>query len=67
MKSRFESPKFIFKFLLLAVLLIVGWTFVNMNNLVKGKRSTEKETGADDLVGIDQASAEVPGGDGGSY
>src|SRR3989338_8001173 len=58
MKKLLNSIKFIFKALLLITLLLVGWAFVNVANLVKGKKSAEK--GTDNLFGSDSAKANVP-------
>lgn len=56
-----NSLKFIGKALLLLLLLIFGWVFVNVQNLTKGKKSGgEKDSG--DLWGVNQADADAPGG-----
>jgi len=58
MKKLLNSIKFISKALLLIILLLVGWAFVNVANLVKGKKSAEK--GTDNLFGADKANATIP-------
>lgn len=60
MKKFLNSLKFIAKALLLIVLLLVGWAFVNVSNLIKSKKAAEKSGGLDKILGSDKASADVP-------
>ena len=43
MKKLFESLKFFSKLTFLVLLLMVGWVFVNAQNLFKGKKAEDKE------------------------
>ncbi|KKS38291.1 MAG: hypothetical protein A3G49_02520 [Candidatus Sungbacteria bacterium RIFCSPLOWO2_12_FULL_41_11] len=60
MKKLLNSVKFISKALLLIILLLVGWAFINVANFIKGKKSVENKSGAGDLFGADKASADIP-------
>lgn len=55
------SLKFFPKALLLVLLLLVGWAFVNVTNLVKGKKSQGKDDGLTNLWGPDKVNADAPG------
>ena len=60
MKKLLDSLKFLAKASLLVLLLLVGWAFVNVTNLVKGKKSQEKGTGLTGVFGTNQADADAP-------
>ncbi len=63
MKKLFRGISFFFKVVLLVLLLIGGWLYVNVNNLVKGKKVSDSSgQKLDDLFGMNQAGADVPGG-----
>lgn len=61
MKNFFNSFKFISKAFLLVIILLLGWAFINITNLIKGKKSQEKGTGLTDTFGVNSADADAPG------
>ncbi|MDO8574953.1 MAG: hypothetical protein Q7R61_01620 [bacterium] len=65
MKKFFNSFKFILKAFLLVVILLVGWVFINITNLIKGKKAPDKDSLSKNMFGADEASADAPGGGGG--
>lgn len=60
MKKLLNSLKFIGKASLLILLLVFGWAFVNITNLVKGKKTAEKSGKMDGIWGIPRADADAP-------
>ena len=52
---------FISKALLLIAVLIFGWMYINVTNLVKGKKAQDHGLGNNDLWGADSANADVGG------
>ncbi len=60
MKKFLSSFTFILKALLLVLLLIFGWVFINVANLIKGKKSSEKDSLSKNMFGADEASADAP-------
>lgn len=62
MKKFLSSINFFAKALLLIILLAFGWAFVNVSNLVKWKKSANKDQGIGDLWGVNSADADVGGG-----
>src|SRR3989338_1335716 len=58
MKKFFNSFAFVTKVALLIVLLILGWAFINVNNLVRGKKAI-KDGSAGSMWGPDSANADV--------
>lgn len=59
MKKFFDSLKFVSKTILLILLLLAGWTFVNITNLVKGKKIA-KDSDTSGLWGPGEARADDP-------
>lgn len=58
---------FVSKALLLVAMLVFGWMYVNVSNLVKGKKAHDNSSASNDgFWGPDSASADVPGGEKGS-
>lgn len=64
MKKFFSSFTFILKASLLVLFLLFGWAFINITNLIKGKKSSDKESLSANPFGTDEAMADVPGGGG---
>ncbi|MDO8676401.1 MAG: hypothetical protein Q7K16_01990 [Candidatus Azambacteria bacterium] len=64
MKKFFNSFKFILKAFLLVLILLLGWVFINVTNLIKGKKLSEKDSVSKNMFGTDGASADAPGGGG---
>jgi len=62
MKKIFSFFSFLSKVFLLILLVAVGWAFVNVSNLIKGKKHQAKNPDSGDLFGADHALADVPGG-----
>lgn len=60
MKKTIILLSFFAKAFLLVLLLLFGWVFINVTNLVKGKKSTDKDHQLNDLFGADEANAGVP-------
>ncbi|MBI2635300.1 MAG: hypothetical protein HYW79_02030 [Parcubacteria group bacterium] len=60
MKKFFSSFTFILKASLLVLLLVFGWVFINVANLVKGKKSSEKDSLSKSMFGADEANADAP-------
>ncbi|OGD24753.1 hypothetical protein A2819_00760 [Candidatus Azambacteria bacterium RIFCSPHIGHO2_01_FULL_40_24] len=60
MKKFFNSLKFILKAFLLVIILLVGWAFINITNLIKGKKSLDKDSLSKNMFGADEAKAEIP-------
>ena len=59
--SKITAPlKFFSKAVLLILLLLVGWAFVNVANFIKGKKSQGKDDGLTNLLGPNKASADTP-------
>ncbi len=56
----FNSFKFILKAFLLVLILLIGWMFINVANLIKGKKPSEKESLSKNMFGADEASADAP-------
>lgn len=63
MKKFFNSFKFILKAFLLVIILLLGWAFINITNLIKGKKLSEKDSLSKNMFGADGAMAEAPGGE----
>ena len=61
MKKFFNSLTFVLKAFLLIVILLFGWAFINITNLIKGKKLSEKDSLSKNMFGTDEASADVPG------
>lgn len=61
MKKFFNSFTFILKAFLLVIILLLGWAFINITNLIKGKKTSEKDSLSKNLFGADTANADVPG------
>src|SRR3989344_9333392 len=61
MKKFLSSMAFISKALLLIAVLIFGWMYINVTNLVKGKKAQDHGLGNNDLWGADSANADVGG------
>lgn len=61
MKKFFNSFKFILKAFLLVVILLLGWAFINIANLIKGKKTSDKDSLSANPFGTDEASADAPG------
>lgn len=59
MKKIFNSFKFILKAFLLVIILLLGWAFVNITNLIKGKKLSEKESLSKNLFGAGEANADA--------
>ena len=56
---------FVSKALLLVVMLVFGWMYINVSNLVKGKKAHDNNSASNnDLWGADSANADVPAGEG---
>src|SRR3989344_4397436 len=64
MKKLLNSLSFISKAFLLIAVLIFGWMYINVTNLVKGKKAQDHGLGNSDLWGPNSANADV-GGEGG--
>lgn len=62
MKKFFNSFKFILKAFFLVIILLLGWAFINITNLIKGKKLSEKDTLSKSMFGADEASADVTEG-----
>lgn len=60
MKHFFNSLKFIFKAFLLVIILLIGWAFINISNLIKGKKLSKNDSFSLDKFGTDKAMADVP-------
>ncbi len=60
MKKILNSFSFLFKALILILLLLIGWAFINITNLIKGKKSPDKDSLSKNMFGTDEASADVP-------
>lgn len=65
MRKFLSSMAFISKALLLIAVLIFGWMYINVTNLVKGKKAHDNNTANNGLWGADNANADVGGGGGG--
>ncbi len=65
MRKFLSSIAFISKALLLIAVLIFGWMYINVTNLVKGKKAHDNNsTSNNSLWGADSANADAPGGKG---
>ncbi len=64
MKKFFNSFLFILKAFLLVIILLLGWVFINVTNLIKGKKAPDKDSLSKNMFGADGASADAPGGGG---
>ena len=64
MKKFLSSVSFLFKALLLVVLLVLGWAFVNVSNFIKGKKEVKTADGKTDWWNnyVDADAGPVPGG-----
>lgn len=62
MKKFLDSFKFILKAFLLVVILLFGWAFINIANLIKGKKASDKDSLSNNLFGADKLMADAPGG-----
>lgn len=60
MKKIFNYVKFISKAFFLVVILLLGWAFINITNLIKGKKLSEKDSLSKNMFGADEANADVP-------
>lgn len=61
MNKFFGLIKFFSKVLLLVMLLLVGWVYINFTNLLKGKRDGDQRGDSlDGLLGLHRASADSP-------
>src|SRR3989338_560097 len=72
MKKLLNSLSFISKAFLLIAVLIFGWMYINVTNLVKGKKAHDNNNASNNgLWGADSANADVGGcgggGGGGKY
>lgn len=68
MKKILNSITFVSRVFFLLLLLIAGWVFINVQNLVKGKKVQKTPTSSSDLFGVDMVEADVPHIDiGGGY
>ena len=61
MKKILNSFAFLFKAFILVLLLLVGWAFINITNLIKGKKSSDKDSLSKNMFDTDEASADAPG------
>lgn len=61
MKKFFNSFTFFFKAFLLVILLLFGWAFINVTNLIKGKKSQDNSSRDNNSWGSDSANADTPG------
>src|SRR3989344_5347135 len=65
MRKFLSSMAFVSKALLLVVMLVFGWMYINVSNLVKGKKAHDNNSASNnDLWGADSANADVPAGEG---
>src|SRR3989344_1598568 len=60
MKKFLNAFNFLGKALLLIVLLIFGWVFINATNLIKGKKAADKNGDSNSMWGPDSANADAP-------
>ena len=60
MKKFFNSLTFIFKAFLLIIILLFGWAFINISNLIKGKKISKNDSLSSDPFGADKAMADIP-------
>ena len=60
MKNFFNSFKFILKAFLLVIILLLGWAFINVANLIKGKKLSEKDSLSKNMFGAGVAGADAP-------
>src|SRR3989344_9303451 len=60
MKKILNSFAFLFKAFILVLLLLVGWAFINITNLIKGKKSSDKDSLSKNMFGADEANADAP-------
>lgn len=60
MKHLLRSLTFIGKVILLVLLLAIGWAYLNISNLIKGKKTYDQNGGTTDLFGISDAQADTP-------
>lgn len=60
MKKFFNSFKFILKAFLLVTLLLIGWAFINITNLIKGKKAPDKDSLSKNMFDANKASADTP-------
>lgn len=60
MKRFFNSLTFIFKAFLLVIILLFGWAFINLTNLIKGKKLSKSDSLSSDRFGTDKAMADFP-------
>lgn len=60
MKKFFNSFKFILKAFLLVIILLLGWVFINITNLIKGKKTSDKDSLSKNVFGADGANADAP-------
>lgn len=67
MKKFFNSFKFILKAFFLIVILLLGWAFINVTNLIKGKKLQSDNQKSGDSWGADSANADVPAGGGSTH
>src|SRR3990167_5796855 len=66
MKKLLNPLSFISKAFLLIAVLIFGWMYINVTNLVKGKKAHDNNNASNNgLWGADSANADVGGGGGG--
>ena len=62
MKKFLNSFTFILKAFLLVIILLLGWVFINITNLIKGKKAPDKDSLSNNMFGTDEARADTPPG-----